>query len=236
MHYIMSDLHGCYKEYIKMLELIKFSEEDILYINGDVVDRGDGPIRILQHMMRHKNIIPIVGNHELMVLQGLAARIGQHTSIDSQQESYFLETHKTTVQEFYSLSDEEQEAIVDYIANFSNYKEVKVNGQTYFINHAGFNWDDFAPDREMDTYDIFDLVWADTDYDKVYFPDKILVTGHAPTRAIDNEYAGRIIQKNNHMAIDCGCVFGLSLGCICLETGEEFYVKSSGNYRDAWDW
>lgn len=57
MHYIMSDLHGCYNEYMKMLEFIQFSDRDILYNSGDVLDRGDGPIRILQHMMKHKNIL-----------------------------------------------------------------------------------------------------------------------------------------------------------------------------------
>lgn len=232
----MSDLHGCYNEYMKMLDLIQFSSDDVLYINGDVVDRGDGPIRILQHMMQHKNIVPIVGNHELMVLRQLIARIGIHTSPDACQEEYFQESHKTTIQEFYALSTEEQEAVIEYISNFSWYKEIEVNGQKYFIIHAGFDWDDFSPDRTMDTYDMYELVWAETDYDKVYFPDKILVTGHSPTQLIDKEYANRIIKKNNHIAVDCGCVFGLSLGCICLETGEEFYVKSSGNYRDSWDW
>ena len=40
---------------------------------------------------------------------------------------------------------------------------------------------------------------------------------------IDPACAGKIIRKNNHIAIDCGAVFGGALGCICLETLEEFY-------------
>lgn len=50
---------------------------------------------------------------------------------------------------------------------------------------------------------MYDLVWAETDYDKVYFLDKILVTGHSPTKLIDKAYAGKIIKRNNHIAVDC---------------------------------
>ena len=40
MIYVMSDLHGCFDKYLLMLEKIKLSEKDTLYILGDVVDRG----------------------------------------------------------------------------------------------------------------------------------------------------------------------------------------------------
>ena len=47
MIYAMSDLHGCYDKYIKMLEKINFNENDMLYILGDIVDRGPDGIKIL---------------------------------------------------------------------------------------------------------------------------------------------------------------------------------------------
>ncbi len=54
MIYAMSDLHGCYDKYIKMLKMIKLNDGDTLYILGDIVDRGDGGIKILQDMMVRK--------------------------------------------------------------------------------------------------------------------------------------------------------------------------------------
>ena len=39
----------------------------------------------------------------------------------------------------------------------------------------------------------------------------------------DEKYVGKII-KNNHIAIDCGCVFGYGLGCICLDDMKEYYL------------
>ena len=46
MEYVISDIHGCYDKFINMLKLINFSEEDTLYILGDIFDRGDKPLQI----------------------------------------------------------------------------------------------------------------------------------------------------------------------------------------------
>ena len=69
--YIMSDIHGDYKKYMQMLELLQFNKEDTLYILGDVIDRGENGMKILQDMMKHSNIIPILGNHEYMAVKAL---------------------------------------------------------------------------------------------------------------------------------------------------------------------
>ena len=38
--YVMSDIHGCYDEFMQMLNLISFSDYDELWIIGDICDRG----------------------------------------------------------------------------------------------------------------------------------------------------------------------------------------------------
>ena len=72
---------------------------------------------------------------------------------------------------------------------------------------------------------LHDLVWTRCDYKKTYYQDKYLVTGHTPTMLIHQDYRGKIYRKNRHIAIDCGASFGLPLGCICLDTFEEYYVS-----------
>lgn len=67
MIYVMSDLHGCFEEYKRMLEKIDFKESDTLYILGDIVDRGSQSIQILQDMMVRSNVFPILENHEYML-------------------------------------------------------------------------------------------------------------------------------------------------------------------------
>ena len=46
MIYVMSDIHGYFDKFISILERINFSDEDELYILGDVIDRGDKPIEL----------------------------------------------------------------------------------------------------------------------------------------------------------------------------------------------
>lgn len=54
--YVMSDLHGNYNAYIKMLEIIDFKNSDMLYILGDILDRGPNPIKIIIDLIKRPNV------------------------------------------------------------------------------------------------------------------------------------------------------------------------------------
>lgn len=223
MIYVMSDLHGCYDEYIKMLELINFSEEDTLYILGDVCDRGPNPMKILLHMMAHDNIIPLFGNHDIDAYNGMIKLYNKETD---RYENWFLhwvaDGGRETVRSFEKLDVKTQCEVLSYMEDFNYYIEIKVNGVDYILVHGGFK--DFNKEKPLESYHPLDLVWERPDYDKVYFEDKIIISGHTPTVFIDRSKKGKIVKLNNHIAIDCGCVFGYGLGCLCLDTMEEYYV------------
>ena len=51
-----------------------------------------------------------------------------------------------------------------------------------------------------------------------------MIVGHMPTLFYGDEYKGKMILRDRIYHIDCGCVFGYRLGCLCLDTLEEFYV------------
>jgi serine/threonine protein phosphatase 1 len=71
---------------------------------------------------------------------------------------------------------------------------------------------------------MYELIFEAPDYDRIYFPDKYLVTGHLPTKVIEgNPRPNKIFRKNNHIAIDCAAGYDGCVGCICLDTFEEFY-------------
>ena len=59
MIYCMSDIHGDYEKYRRMLETIQLKETDTLYILGDVADRGPEQVSILLDMMKRPNVRPI---------------------------------------------------------------------------------------------------------------------------------------------------------------------------------
>lgn len=232
MTYVMSDIHGEYDKFMELLEKIHFNENDMLYILGDIFDRGDHPIKIILKIMKMPNVICIVGNHELMGMRCLAFLMGEITEesiakLDSDTLDNILmwqcNGFSSTIREFSKLDAEMQQAVIDYIGDFTAYEQITVNNQKYILVHAGLR--DFSPDKALKDYTIDELVWERPDYSEKYFDDIITVTGHTPTQVIrQNTNPGYIFRKNNHIDIDCGACFeGGRLGVLCLDTGEEFY-------------
>ncbi len=233
MTYIISDIHGQYGKYMKMLEKINFSDDDELFVLGDIIDRGENPIKVLTDMSMRENVFPILGNHELM-----AIRILKKLCVEITEENYAkqldintlmglnlwqLDGGDTTLKEFKALDKEEKFAIIDYISDFSHYDELTVNGKKFILVHGGIPYE--KKDIPLYEQDIKELVTERPDYNKVYFKDKFLVTGHTPTQNISPDLGGRILIQNNHIAIDCGAGFGGPLGCLRLNDFNEYYVE-----------
>ena len=66
--YCVSDIHGELDKYERMLELIRFSDSDQMYIIGDVIDRGAMGVDVLRKIMDAPNMTMLLGNHEQMCL------------------------------------------------------------------------------------------------------------------------------------------------------------------------
>jgi serine/threonine protein phosphatase 1 len=108
------------------------------------------------------------------------------------------------------------------MAKFSLYETVVAGGKKFILTHAGLP--EGSQPENLPNYSAYDFVSATVDYNKTYFDDIFLVTGHRPTFLIDMSYEGRIFRQNNQIVIDTGAVFGGALCCLCLDTDEEFYV------------
>lgn len=228
MIYVMSDLHGCYEKYCRMLQKIQFSDSDELLVLGDVIDRGEGGIAILRDMMERKNVCGFLGNHEYTMTAVLGS-LGQKlpaekiASLQAIFRFWLDDGGAPTFEAWRKLSAKEQSAILDYINGFSLFDEVTLGERVYFLSHAGI--DPFVPGKSLFAYEAPDMISGRMDYSKPLFEDNLTVSGHTPTGLIDPASSGRIFRANGHIAIDCGAVFGKPLGCICLDTEEEFYVE-----------
>ena len=237
--YVISDLHGNYDGFMSILKQINFSEKDELYIDGDVVDRGRDGIKILQYMMMQPNIYPIIGNHEYALMQVLDFVTQEITEdslskIDEKTLQNIIEYQniggQVTLDEFHKLSKEEQQDIMEYLEEFTAYEEITVSGKSFVIIHAGFI--NFNLNRRLDDYQLYELIFKAPDYEKVYFKDKYLVTGHLPTRAIEGAKPDEIYIANNHIAIDCASGYGGKVGCIRLDDFNCFYSKQECDEAD----
>ena len=233
MTYVIADIHGDFDRYTEMLEKIHFDEErDVLFVLGDVLDYGEGGFQILLDMCARPNVYPILGEHEVMAMP-LLQKLGKNASMDAvakfdpETMQKFMQWGKNGGQEsvraFLALDAEDREWLLDYFEEFMPYEEIEVGGKTYVLVHAGL--DNFSQSRDLEDYEIEELTTVSPDYSRPYFANKILVTGHKPTVEINPGSKGKIFKLNNHIAMDCGAAYGLPLGCLCLDTMEEFYVE-----------
>ncbi|MBP5608482.1 MAG: metallophosphoesterase, partial [Lachnospiraceae bacterium] len=97
--FVVSDIHGHFDTFLRLLRLIEFGPDDFMYINGDVIDRGRDGIPLLQYIMKQENMEMFLGNHELMMIHAIEYQRDLVTGkIDADAESdhltpYELWTH-----------------------------------------------------------------------------------------------------------------------------------------------
>lgn len=230
--YVMSDIHGQYDAFKEMLKKIRFKDDDTLYIIGDIFDRGPHPVKILIDIMNSNNMILLCGNHEHMAVSCLNYLVGfdaqtlkeyKHQLNDIFYE-WKLNGGDTTLNELLKCDDKTLKQIVDYLKKLRLYKEIKVADKTFILVHAGLG--NFEENKALKEYSIDELLWKRTDYNKQYFKDKYIITGHTPTRFIeDNDKPDYIYMKNNNINIDCCCAGAVRLGCLRLDDMKEYYVE-----------
>ena len=67
--YVVGDLQGCFDEFTNLLDLVEFDEsEDHLWLAGDLINRGPDNLGVLEFVMSMKNIVIVLGNHDLHFL------------------------------------------------------------------------------------------------------------------------------------------------------------------------
>ena len=229
MHYVISDVHGRYDLFLRMLERIGFGAGDTLYLLGDCIDRGPDGIAMLLDVMGRENVVPFLGNHEDMFLRVIRNQAQRRPSFfrAAARQSFFNWTRQNgglvTWQSYLQLESAQQAAIRSWLEGLKLYEELCVGGNRFLLVHAGVGR--YEENKPLAHCSLHDFIWERMDYDRQYYDDKLLVTGHTPTGLIDTACLGRFYRRNNHIAIDCGAVFTGTLGCLCLDTLEEIYVR-----------
>ncbi len=238
MTYVMSDLHGEFGKYRAMLELIKFKESDTLIINGDICDRGDESAKIYLDVMGRDNVFVIKGNHEVMAQSAFESIIREcwksgdgalQIKAGDEVDLWFDNGGEKTLNSMFCESWEDVMSIIRFIKDLPYYKTLEVRGKRYVILHGGISIAQRGVPIEK--LDPCDLVWTRPAFDSKYFDDgdTYLVVGHTPTLMLrrTGEPATVYYGKGDVIAIDCGAAYSEylgRLGCLCLDTGEEFYV------------
>ena len=212
--YCISDIHGEYNLFIALLNKINFSESDTLYVLGDIIDKGEQSIKLLDFIMQYENIHCIMGNHEHMFL------------------SFYRKTMEGFEQEFNEISCLHKLQLyfpysnirltwdmIDYIENLPYYIEL----DNYILVHAGVEVldDKILP---MEYQDIEYLIY-DRSFKDIKVPEdfnKTFIIGHTPCNYDNN--TGHFIKSENKIRIDTGVSFTRMLGVLRLDDMQEFYI------------
>ena len=234
MQYAVSDIHGCYDKYVQLLCRLDLKTSDTLYVLGDMIDRGPDGLKILRDIAMRPNIVPFLGNHEYAALTCLPWLMEELTEENTEPDvllwrlksiqGWQSDGGDVTIDEFRRLSPEARQDVLDILEDLTVYEEVDAGGREFVLVHAGLGG--FSPEKALDDYELDELILSRPESGQSYFEDKYLVFGHTPTPYYTGARpeGARIFRDGRLVGIDCGCVSGGPLGCICLDTMEEIYI------------
>ncbi len=119
--YCMADVHNDKKRLKEMLEKIKFSSEDQLYILGDIFSVGPDPLGLYREILKYDNIVPVRGNNDHILAKSI-----RENSDESQ--IYQLIRKRLTKYDLQKLAT--------WIEKIDLQKEIEVDGEKYLLAHV----------------------------------------------------------------------------------------------------
>jgi serine/threonine protein phosphatase 1 len=232
MTYCVSDIHGCYDEFMALINEIRLGADDTLYVLGDVIDRGNDPIKCLQFIMTQLNIKMLMGNHEQMMLDTLIHGIDPERWVEDNGGDVSL-------RQLNALGIEHRKTILNFVETLPYYYTVQVQNKNYLLVHAGLNLRLRKKGEPLATtlknQDLNEMVWIREDfYSKKALSNHVTVFGHTPTFELHYRHNKKIWLNNtiwhdpkwkDKIGIDCGCYGGGTLAALRLDDMREFYIE-----------
>lgn len=225
MHYVISDIHGEFDRYQALLERI---DDDILYVLGDAIDRGSGGVDVLKDIMHRRNVVMLMGNHELMCLNAM----DRQSAPDARELWVKYNGGGVTRRALlYKTDHSERTAILRWMRTLPDHVDIAVDDRAFHLVHA------FPADN------LHDKVWTRPHYDtpNPFGGDRAVIIGHTvvarlqPSQSAAGYMAAlketgghmRILYAPGFIAIDCGCGNRSEtrrLACLRLEDMAEYYT------------
>lgn len=237
MTYVISDLHGDLKGFHEILKRINFSENDQLYILGDIVDRGPEPLKLLKEIMNMSAHV-LLGNHEYMMLESLAQHYEEFHGFESKeldiyraQRLWFRNGGTITFDQFIEESKDSKKEILEYLLSLPLNIDINIEGKKFLLCHAAIA-DDIAYqsyyewERSIPEFAVWNRNWAQ--YESI--KNVTVITGHTPTGNMDAWKCNIYQYPGGIWDIDTGAAYpnyGGRLCCMRLEDMKVFYNDSN---------
>lgn len=203
--FVISDVHGCYKELKTLLMALEEGGEynkdtDKLVFLGDYIDRGEDSRKVIELVRSlqkdNKNVIALMGNHEDMLLNYL----------DDIDINWTFNGYEATIDSYNGFTEQFIDDI-NWIRNLPLYHE----DEHFIYVHAGID-----PNKTMEQQDRFTLLWVrDKFINNAKKYHKTVIFGHTPM--IGKYDARPEYTVADNIGIDTGCVFGYALTALIID-------------------
>lgn len=191
----ISDIHGCYETFIKLLEKIHLKKSDRLVIIGDLIDRGTGSKQVIDKIIELQNdgfkILVTMGNHEDLMIESTKSTIKKDTWLFNGGD----ETLKSFNVSNYNELDNKYK---DFFENLPLFVGI---GKFIFI-HGGVDTTNENPFHKKAA--LWSRSWRKT-FDRKWLGDRYIISGHTPQpkHIIENQFS--IFEEDRTLIIDGGC-------------------------------
>jgi len=211
----IGDIHGCLDALNALLYAIQPTPEDTIITVGDYVDRGPdsrGVIERLLELEKTTHLVPLLGNHEEMLIAVLAREMEpygwlNHGGVDT-MDSYGFSGDLACVPKSHR----------EFFGRLANFYE----NDTHFVIHA--NYDPVLPLSEQPA-DLLRWVKISNILPGPHINGKIAVLGHTHDRQ------GEIFKVPHLVCIDTYCYGGKWLTAMELTTGTVWQANPDGTMR-----
>lgn len=225
MIYVMSDIHGHYDEFMEMLKVVDFKDEDELYVLGDCIDKGPKSLDTLLYCLEHTNIHMCLGNHEYMMYQYIKS-IKQDNWLDRkyyQTQWFNYNFGRKTYDQYMKLPVYKRNKVFQKLRDMQLcFPDVKVGDKTYYLVHSC----PLKTDEEIipcvnncTDSEVEGSVW---ERDVKLVENKTVIHGHTICRD------EKIHINDGEINIDCGAAADWTLSCLRLNDMKEYYIRLPG--------
>ena len=213
--FAIGDIHGCADELNTLISTLPLDKNSTIIFLGDYIDRGPNSKKVIETIIElgtQYNVIPLMGNHEAMLLEFLS-------DPSSSLAAYFILNGGSATLASYVSGENEYEIPKEHLSFFKNLK-LFYQTENYFFVHAGVPNVRLSKINEKDHRN--DLLWIRESFFKSWFQwGKVIVHGHSPRDQVE------ITRKR--INLDTGCIFNGMLSAMEVNSRELFQVKSSGH-------
>lgn len=131
--YVTSDAHGHLRALDSALEQAAPGAGDIVYVLGDMIDRGPDPVGVLELVRSLPGARVLMGNHERMMLDVIAKGSPRDELIWERNGGF------STASGLDALPREHYLEIMEWISALPLFDVVEAGGRSYLLTHAGIN-------------------------------------------------------------------------------------------------